>query len=345
LSSLNGLDGLLVSNWENVRYLTGFTGSNGAALFLRTGDAVVATDGRYLIQVAAEAPGLEVIESRQPLDSLLQYAIDRGAGRLAVEAQHLSLAAFRRLQQASGTNCELVETTGIVEGLRAVKDEGEVQALRQACAITDAAFAAVVLKLRPGVTERAVADQLYAAMRAAGAEAAAFDSIVGFGPNSAIPHHQPTARPLQPGDLVKTDFGARYAGYHADMTRTVVVGPAADWQRDIHTAVANVQNRGVAAAKPGAAPVELDAMAREGIVEAGHRVFHGLGHGVGLQIHEAPLLVPTSTAEALEPGMVITIEPGIYLEGQGGVRIEDTLLIGESGAERLTQTPRELIEI
>jgi len=339
------LDGLLVSNWENLRYLTGFTGSNGAGLILRSGGTAIATDGRYLIQVAAESPGIACVESRQPLDVLLSRAIDSGARRLAVEAPHLSLAAFRRLQQASGEGCELVETSGVVEGLRAVKDAGEIEALRQACAITDTAFAEVVLTLQPGVTERDVTDKLYGAMRAAGAEAAAFDSIVAFGPNSAIPHHQPTDRQLQRGDLVKTDFGARFIGYHADMTRTVVVGPAADWQKEIHAAVATVQNAGVASAVTGAVPVALDAAARDAIVSSGHRVFHGLGHGVGLQIHEAPFLVPASTAGPLTPGMAITVEPGIYLEGRGGVRIEDTLLIGESGPQRLTTTSRDLLEI
>jgi Xaa-Pro aminopeptidase len=172
-----------------------------------------------------------------------------------------------------------------------------------------------------------------------------FDSIVGFGPNSAIPHHQPTDRPLAPGDLVKVDFGALAGGYHADMTRTVVLAPAADWQRDLHAQVLGIQTDCRRACAPGASPRDLNQQAADAIAATGHDVAHGLGHGVGLEIHEDPFLTPGSAAGELVPNVALTIEPGIYLPGRGGVRIEDTLAIGAAGATSLTASPRELLEI
>lgn len=339
------VEALLVSGRENIRYLSGFTGSAGVLLVLGSGEAILATDGRYLIQAAEQAPDVECIESRTPLSAALAHSRALGLATVGIEAAHLTLAVGQRLRAEAAGDLGLVETSGLVESLRAVKDEGELAALRRACEITDLAFTSVVLALRPGVTEREVADRLFLAMRAAGAEAAAFDSIVAFGSNAAIPHHEPTDRPLERGDLVKTDFGARFAGYHADMTRTVVAGPAAQWQRDVHSEVGRIQEAGVAAALAGASPVDLDRAASSAIESAGYRTFHGLGHGVGLQIHEDPFLTASSTAGPIEPGMVVTVEPGIYLEGRGGVRIEDTLAVTTSGPEVLTRSSRELIEI
>jgi Xaa-Pro aminopeptidase len=345
-ASLSGdLAGLLVTGWENVRYLAGFTGSSGALFVDPNGDARLATDARYLLQAAIEAPDLEVVESKRPGPALLASRAERGPAVIGIEASHVTLTELHGLQAAAGETLRLVETDGQVAALRAVKDPDEIAALRRACQITDAAFTDVVLRLAPGVTERQVADRLYAAMRAHGAEAAAFDTIVAFGPNSAIPHHQPTDRELAPGDLIKTDFGARYDGYHADLTRTVVLGPAADWQRELHGQVAEIQRAAVASAVPGAMPGELDAAATAAIQATGHRACHGLGHGVGLQIHEDPYLTATSTAGPLVPGMVITVEPGIYLEGRGGVRVEDTGLITGSGFDPLTRVGRSLVEI
>jgi Xaa-Pro aminopeptidase len=340
------VDGLLVTGWQNVRYLTGFTGSNGALLVTRPGESVLATDGRYVLQAAAEAADLEVVETGQVGPALIEQAALRRIRRIGIEAAHLTLAQAQALRAAAGDAVLLTETNGVVEELRRVKDAGELAALRRACEITDAAFESVVLdRLRPGVTERDTADMLYAAMRAAGAEAAAFDPIVAFGSNSAIPHHQPTRRELVTGDLVKTDFGARYEGYHADMTRTVVAGRAAGWQRELHALVADTQRKATLAARPGAVPRDLDGTARSAIEATGNRVMHGLGHGVGLQIHEDPFLMPRSTAGPLVTGSVITIEPGIYIAGRGGVRIEDTVVITDAEPQSLTASTRELLEI
>lgn len=338
------LDALLVSSPQNIRYLSGFTGSHGALLIVRSGEAVLATDGRYVLQAAEQAPELMVVEARSAGAGLVERAVGGGAGRIGFEPHSISVAAHDALRTVAGS-AELVTTTRLVESLRSVKDPDEIQALATACRITDAAFSDVVLTARVGVTERELAFALTAAMRGHGAEADSFGSIVAFGPNSAIPHHEPSDRALAMGDLVKTDFGAQYAGYHADMTRTVVVGAAAEWQREIHAAVHEVQAAGRAAAVAGAAPADLDAAARAGIEATGHSMSHGLGHGVGLQIHEDPFLTPSSSAGPLAVDMVITIEPGLYLEGSGGVRIEDTVVVTGGEPRPLTNSSRELIEI
>jgi Xaa-Pro aminopeptidase len=338
------IDAMLVGQLVNVRYLTGFTGSNGAALV--TADrTVLATDGRYTTQAAAQCPDLECVETRAVAAALVERAVELGIGRLGIEAGHVTLSRHDSLLEAAAGRVALVPVEPLVEPLRAVKDRAELTALRQACSITDAVFAAVVVRLRPGVTEREVSWWLAAQARERGAEAMAFDSIVAFGPHSAIPHHEPTDRPLAAGDLVKLDFGARYAGYHADMTRTAVMTPAADWQCELHGLVAEIQQSSIDAAVVGSVPRELDARARAAIEDSGHRAAHGLGHGVGLEIHEEPFLTPGSAAPALVPDVAVTIEPGIYLPGRGGVRIEDSIRVGPDGPEFLTTSSRELFEV
>jgi Xaa-Pro aminopeptidase len=337
------VDALLVTHLLNVRYLTGFTGSNAALLLLRDGSAVFATDGRYVTQAATEVPDLETVDTRQVGPDLARRAAADSVARLGIEADHVSVSAFRGLEEATGG--PLTPLNGLVENLRMVKDDTEVAALREACAITDVAFAAVIETLLPGVTEQDVAWTLSSLMRDGGAEALAFDSIVAFGPHSAIPHHRPTDRPLATGDLVKLDFGARYAGYHADMTRTVVVGPPQPWQTELHSQVAQVQQACRERTRPNATPAELGSLAQDRIEALGRRLVHGLGHGVGLEIHEDPFLMPASPARELAEAMCITVEPGIYLPDHGGVRIEDTVLVTSSGNEPLTTSPRDLLEV
>jgi Xaa-Pro aminopeptidase len=337
------VDALLVTHLVNVRYLTGFTGSNAALLVLRDGSAVFATDGRYVTQAATEVPDLETIDTRQVGPDLARRAAAESVARLAIEADHVSVSAFRSLEEACGG--PLTPLSGLVENLRMVKDDTEITALRRACAITDAAFAGVIETLRPGVTEQDVAWTLSSLMRDGGAEALAFDSIVAFGPHSAIPHHRPTDRPLATGDLVKLDFGARCAGYHADMTRTVVVGPPQAWQSELHSQVAQVQRACRDQTRPNVTPAELGSLAQDRIETLGRQLVHGLGHGVGLEIHEDPFLMPASPARGLAEAMCITVEPGIYLPDRGGVRIEDTVLVTSSGNEPLTTSPRELLQI
>ncbi len=239
---------------------------------------------------------------------------------------------------------EPVVTYGVVENLRAVKDEDELAALERATAITVAALDQLAGEMRPGVTEVALARRLEQLFGELGAEDRAFDTIVGSGPHSAIPHHQPGPRALAVGDLVVVDAGARVDGYHADMTRTFVVGESVlPWQEEIHRVVDEARSAAADAYRPGASAREIDAIAR-GIVAReglGDRFTHGLGHGVGLQIHEAPNVGARSTG-TISSGMAITVEPGVYLPGLGGVRIEDTLVVTDAGPRILTEAPRSL---
>lgn len=348
-------EALLVTDPVNVRYLCGFTGSNGA-LLVTADAAVLATDGRYTEQAAAESPDVELVVTRQLTTELLARSRTLGAGRVGFEAEHLTVAAHRRLADAvpdgdaamaaAGGRVELVAAGRLVEALRVHKDESEIALLTEACAITDRALADVLVTLRPGMTEREVAHALEARMLAHGAEARAFSTIVATGPHSSIPHHQPTDRPIAAGDLLKMDFGALAGGYHADMTRTVVVGAEpAGWQRDLYALVAEAQRRGREALAVGAALRDVDLAARSVIADAGHAEHfpHGLGHGVGLVIHEDPFFSHAATG-TLDDRTPVTVEPGVYLPGRGGVRIEDTLVVRAGGTPTLlTQSTKELL--
>jgi Xaa-Pro dipeptidase len=340
-----GVDALLVSTPTNVRYLTGFTGSNGAVLL--SGDARgdrLATDFRYLTQAAAECPDIEVQDSRSVIEGLAAYAVSAGIGRVGFEAAHLSVAAHSALE-SEHRDLVLVATAGTVEDLRSVKDDDELAALAEACRITDVALAELLPEIRVGLTERQIARRLELLMLEAGAEAVSFETIVAGGPNSAVPHHSPTARPLERGDLLKIDFGALYAGYHADETRTFVVGADPEpWQRDLHELVARAQRAGIDALGVGVDVRDVDHAARSVIAAAGHAEHfgHGLGHGVGLDIHEAPMIGHAATG-ILGDRTPVTVEPGVYLPGRGGVRIEDTLVVRSVGPVSLTTTTRDLL--
>ncbi|MGZ4512196.1 MAG: M24 family metallopeptidase [Mycobacterium sp.] len=351
-----GLDAMLVSDLNNVRYLSGFTGSNGALLvFADDRGPVLATDGRYRTQAAEQAPGLEIAIERALGRYLVGRAAEGGVGKLGFESNVVTVDAFDVLTSELGERkapTELVRAAGTVEALREVKDHGEVALLRLACEAADAALADLVERggLRPGRTEREVSRELEALMLDHGADAISFETIVAAGPNSAIPHHRPTDAALAAGDFVKIDFGALVAGYHSDMTRTFVLGKAADWQLEIYQLVADAQRAGREALRPGASLRDVDGAARQLIVDAGYgeQFGHGLGHGVGLQIHEAPGIGATSTGTLLG-GSVVTVEPGVYLPGRGGVRIEDTLVVPDEKAatrgrapELLTRFPKEL---
>ncbi|BDY31598.1 MULTISPECIES: M24 family metallopeptidase [Mycolicibacterium] len=341
------LDAMLVTDLVNVRYLAGFTGSN-AALLIRTGDEtpVLVTDGRYRTQAAQQAPDAEVVIERACAPCLARRAASDGIRRLGFESHVVTVDAFTALTKAAGDAVELVRAPGTVEALREVKDAGEIALLRLACEAGDAALADLVERggLRPGRTEKDVRNDLEALMLAHGADGPSFETIVAAGPNSAIPHHRPTDAVLAAGDFVKIDFGALVAGYHSDMTRTFVLGSAAQWQLDVYDLVESAQRAGRAALAPGVALSAVDAASRQVIAEAGfaENFGHGLGHGVGLQIHEAPGINATA-AGTLLAGSAVTVEPGVYLPDRGGVRIEDTLVVGESAPDLLTRFPKELV--
>ena len=347
-----GLDAVLVTNLLNVRYLTGFTGSNGALLLRTDGSDLFGTDGRYTTQAAAQVPDVEVLVDRGTVPALARAAMRTGAGRLGFESSDLTVDGLEQLRgvladaAAGSTVPELESVRRAVEAQRAIKDDGEIEALRRACAVADQALAELAAEgaLRPGRTELEVGRELDARMLALGAEAPSFETIVAAGANSAIPHHRPDATVLRDGDFLKLDFGATVGSYHSDMTRTLVLKHAADWQREIYALVAESQAAGRAALAVGADVVAVDAAARDVIAAAGHgeHFTHGLGHGVGLEIHEAPGIGPLG-AGSLAAGMAVTVEPGVYLPGHGGVRIEDTLIVTDDAPELLTLTSKELL--
>jgi Xaa-Pro aminopeptidase len=342
-------DALLVTDLANVRYLTGFTGS-AAVLFVGGDQALLVTDGRYRTQAAEQLSGSGVAsdvelfvgggaEQRQALVGALSGAASR---RLGLEADAVSWAAQRRWA-AELRESELIPTSGLVEGLRLVKDEGELARMAHAASVADAALADVLPLLSAGTTEAEMALALDSAMRRGGAEDRAFETIVASGPNSAKPHARPSHRRMEPGDPVVVDFGAVYDGYRSDMTRTFFVGhaPSGDMARVLEV-VAAAQAAGVAAVGPGVVTGDVDRACRQLVTDAGFgpAFEHGTGHGVGLHVHEAPAVAAGATA-ILEPGVVVTVEPGVYLAGRGGVRIEDTVVVTDDGCRPLTRFPKE----
>ncbi|MBV9794219.1 MAG: aminopeptidase P family protein [Actinobacteria bacterium] len=342
-------DAVLVTAGPNVRYLTGLASSNAALLLPAAGTGLLATDSRYELAARRDAPDLELAVARFVGPALAAEAGRRGWRRLAAETHDLTVDGYAEID-AAAPGVTLFSFDEKVEELRAVKDRSELELLAAACRITDLAFADVLPLIRPGLTERALAAALDHRMGELGADRPSFDTIVASGPNGALPHHQPSSRPLRRGDLITMDFGAQYAGYHADMTRTVALGEPADWQRDLYELVATAQRAGCTAARPGAGLREVDAAARDLIAEAGHgeHFGHGLGHGVGLETHEAPLIGYGSTGK-LEDCISVTVEPGVYLPGRGGVRIEDVLVVGagtaDGAAQILTTSTKELLAL
>ena len=341
------LPALLVSAPANRRYLSGFTGSYGW-LLVTPSAALLFTDSRYTLRVAREAPAftLRQVSHEHPFPKLLlAAATELGLAQIAFESAHTTVAEHRGLVKALKKKATLAPVENVVEPLREIKDADELTTLRRAIALTDAAFSAVVARLTPTTTERQAAWMLELAMRVGGADALAFPSIVAAGPNGAQPHASPSDEPLGSGRPIIIDMGVRLDGYHADMTRTIVLGEpdARFWA--IYTVVAEAHRRVIAGLRPGLPAHEADALAREHIAAAGYgeQFGHGLGHGVGLAIHEGPALrraSPNLGSAPLRAGMVTSVEPGIYIEGWGGVRIEDLVLLTEAGCEVLSQAPK-----
>jgi Xaa-Pro aminopeptidase len=343
-----GCDALLVTHLTNLRYLTGFTGSAGL-LLVAPDRAVLVTDGRYeeqaAAQIAAVAAPVEVVVGRT-LAAQRAALQERSPGTLGLEAEHVSWADQERYSTEWFPAAAVVATSGLVEGLRAIKDAGEVARIEAACGIADAALAEVVPMLEAGPTEAAFGLALDTAMRVAGADDVSFETIVASGPNGSRPHHRPSTRAIERGDLVVLDFGALVEGYHSDMTRTIAVGGLAaldPTQRRMLEVVTEAQAAGVAAVHAGGSTKAVDAACRDVISGAGwgEAFVHGTGHGVGLDIHEDPRVSWAADA-TLAAGHVVTVEPGIYLPGHGGVRIEDTVVVTDSGCRTLTRAPKAL---
>jgi Xaa-Pro aminopeptidase len=338
------LSALLVTKAVNVRYLTGFTGSYGALLLLHD-RTLFFTDGRYRHQAAAEVPGAEVVLAPGDLVGAVGGVVRTAGNGLGFEPAGLTWDEGQRLR-ADLPGQAVLPAPPLVEELREVKDERELTAMREAARLGAEAMAGTLASLREGVTEREVAVDLELAMRRLGADGLAFDTIVAFGEQAAEPHHHPGDRPLRAGDLVKLDFGARVDGYCADMTRTVVLGRASRRQRDLYELVRGAQAAGLACLEAGVVAGEVDRACRQPIVEAGlgDSFPHPTGHGIGLEIHEAPRL-RAGSRERVAAGTPVTVEPGVYLPGFGGVRIEDLAVARPGGHELLTTTPKELLEL
>jgi len=357
-----GLDALVVFALPNITWLTNFVGS--AATVVVTPDRVLfITDSRYVTAVfdmagtAHECPGLDLVVVDGSYDPTLASVVaGRGFGRLGFEAAHLTVSRFQWLEQtlaAVASAPELVPVGTLVEAARSVKDAYEIALFRTAGAMLSEVTRAVLAGVpRAGMTEREVAFAIDALIRHTGFEKPAFETIVASGPNAALPHARPSNRKLGEGDLVVLDFGGVYDSYCVDLTRTVVVGSASARARAVHDTVRKAHDQAIEAVAPGVSRFAIDAAARDVLAAAGMGAAfcHGTGHGLGIDIHEEPRIAKRgpnveTSREAVTPGMVFTIEPGAYFPGWGGVRIEDDVLVTESGVERLTQAPTELITV
>lgn len=340
------VEALFIVDLDNVRYLTGFSGSNGQVVITPKSSWFL-TDGRYRARAQETVRAAEVVVyADSALVPLKNRLAAEGARRVGIEASTVTVAERGRFA-AKLEGFELVETTGVVEALRRTKDDDEIQLMRRAVATTDDAFDWVLDRLVAGATEREVALDLEVKMRRDGADEVSFTPIVGSGPLSAHIHHSPSDRPLEKGDLVLLDFGCRVEGYCSDLTRTVCLGTASPEQKEMYATVLSAQLAGFEAVTPGARTRDADAAARTIVEAAGHAedFAHGLGHGLGLNVHESPRL-HWASEDTFMAGDICTVEPGIYVIGSGGVRIEDDVLVTGSGAEALTGAPKkELIEL
>lgn len=339
-----GLPAILVTSQYNLRYVSGFTGTTGLAL-ITLDKAYFVTDFRYTSQASKQCQGYEIIQNTGLIyDEVAKIAKDDRLSSIAFEEEHLSYSTYSLLKDL--ISADLIPVSGIIEELREIKESGEIAIIRKACEIADAAFAHILTYIKPGMKELQVATELDFHMRSLGASGVSFETIVASGLRSAMPHGVASEKIIESGDMVTLDFGCYYDGYVSDMTRTIAVGEPSEKMKEIYQLVLEAQLKVIEAAKPGVSGVELDHVARGYFEEKGHgEAFgHSTGHGIGLEIHEGPN-VSRLAEKKFVPGNVITDEPGLYYPEIGGVRIEDDLLVTETGVEILTQSPKELIII
>ena len=341
------IDALLLTDIGNLGYLSGFTGST-AQVVVTPDEALFITDSRYTLRAQAECKGFEIVETPQGsggYGEALKTVLDArpGVKRLGFEASHVTVSQFETFR-ALVPELEWAGTKDRVETLRLVKDDAEIALIKDAITVAETAFQTVKPLLTPGTREQDFALELEFAMRRLGASSAAFDTIVASGGNGAHPHHQAGLRPLAAGDFVTIDWGATVNGYNSDITRTYALRSVTDKQREIYGIVLEAQQRAIAAIKPGKTGQEIDAVAREYIASHGYgEAFgHSLGHSLGRSIHDGPGFSVRTSELILKPGMVMTVEPGIYLEGWGGLRLEEDVLVTENGCEILTHLPNAL---
>ncbi|PRS10196.1 Xaa-Pro dipeptidase [Bacillus atrophaeus] len=338
-----GIDGLLITSGTNLQYMTGFTGSAGLAVISEERAAFI-TDFRYTEQAKAQVKGFEIIEHG---GSLIQTAADTindfGIAKLGFEQNSMTYGTYASYH-AVVNSAELVPVAESVEKLRLIKSDEEIKILEEAAKIADDAFHHILTFIKPGISEISVANELEFFMRSQGADSSSFDMIVASGLRSSLPHGVASEKLIESGDFVTLDFGAYYKGYCSDITRTIAVGEPSDKLKDIYQIVFDAQALGVQHIKPGMTGKEADALTRDHITAKGYGQYfgHSTGHGLGMEVHESPGLSARSSA-VLEPGMIVTVEPGIYIPETGGVRIEDDIVITENGCRTITHSPKELI--
>lgn len=341
------IDALLVTSSSNRFYLSGFKGSSGVLLITKE-DAILVTDFRYKTQAAEQAEGYRVVMHTAPIpEEIAKLTKELSIGKLGFEQDNVTYSTYRTYENQVNTDqTELVPVTGLIEKLRLIKDESEIKIVKDAASIADAAFSHIIGFIRPGLTEREVSNELEFFMRKNGATSSSFDIIVASGYRSALPHGVASDKIIETGELVTLDFGAYYKGYCSDITRTVAIGNVSDELKEIYQVVYDAQMLGMKGIRPGMTGKEADALTRDYIVSKGYGDYfgHSTGHGIGLDVHEGPALSMKSDT-ILEPGMLVTVEPGIYVSGLGGVRIEDDALITKDGNESLTSSTKSLLTI
>lgn len=339
----HGIDALLITSPTNRRYISGFTGSTGYVLISEDRAAFI-TDFRYVEQAADQCKGYEIIDNKRSMLTALKETVQQfGVKSIGFEQDYVTYSEFERIkQEINGVNW--VPTSNIIEQLRLIKDEEELAKIQKAIDIADEAFSHILGYIRPGVTEEEVALELEFKMRKLGASGVSFDIIVASGERGALPHGRASNKPIRAGELVTLDFGCVYDGYVSDITRTVAVGEISDQLREIYNICLEAQLNGVNNIKAGMTGKEADALCRDIIERAGYgpAFGHSTGHGIGLDVHEGPSASVVSDI-ILQPGMLLTVEPGIYLSGIGGVRIEDDILITETGNQILSKSTKELL--
>ncbi|MCR5175853.1 MAG: Xaa-Pro peptidase family protein [Anaerovibrio sp.] len=339
------VDGMIISKLENIIYFSGFTGDD-SLLVITMDEAIIVTDFRYIEQAGSEAPDFSVVRQEKGLLGKTAELLKKlGIKVVGFEGDSLVFDWYSKIKEGTGEELEFKSLQ--LNTLRQVKDREEIACLEKAVEISDKAFDVILKYIRPGMSENEVAVKLESTMRELGSMRPAFATIVASGVRGSLPHGTPTEKLINPGEFVTMDYGAVYKGYHSDITRTICVGKADEKQRDVYDAVLQAQLLGVSLVKPGASGKAVDGSVRKYLNERGYAEFfgHGLGHGVGLEIHEGPTLSPRSQCEALVENMLVTVEPGVYIPDWGGVRIEDTVLVTGTGRKALTSCTKELIEL
>ncbi len=341
----NQLDGILFVSLENIRYLCGFTGSDGALLVTR-GESFFLTDSRYWTQSEQEVKGSQIVHYRKKMEGIFSLLCDQGLKKIGFESAYLPFSAYRSLIEKLAPEAKLVPVEEEIKNIRAAKDEQELDLIKTSVEIASTAYLEMIERLKEGDVEREAALDMEWSMKKGGAGALAFDIILASGKRSALPHGKASDKTVENGDFVLIDFGSEFQGYHSDQTRTVVCGKASSEHQKIYRIVKEAHDKAIDKVQPGIPIGELDKTAREHIRQEGYGDYfgHALGHGIGLAVHEDPG-VNSENQSIIQEGMVFTIEPGIYIPDWGGVRIEDMVLVTSSGAELLTYIPTELKEI